>query len=498
MRPYFIHQKLLVFFTILIIFAGCKQPETIVVEDAPSVAAPSDTTIQQSSTNDASFRKLVIGEYNSISTLDPLFADNTAEMRAAQLVYEGLTRINSNGTVIPAMAKQWEISTDSLEYTFHLRPAIYYHDSEAFSTGTGRRMTADDVKFVFERMAKADVPPRAAHLFMDIKGFNSYFQEQHQVYNPEDRKLDGINGIQIPNDSTIVFQLTNKDPQFLQKMATPLAVVYPKEAVGKTVDSFSAVGTGPFAFSSQSADSTLIFSKYQDYYNASDVKLNRVDITAGKSESALFRAMGSGEIYLLPQLGPQLLQNVLNNDGHLKNAYRDRYDLQKTNGTAEYTLRFYPDANVTADQARSISKLASTDPAYFDKFPNNLVTATYRSSTNESSSLGTNLEEQFYSAFSEDPFIRTYLGSLSKAVKQYGGQLQMVQIRAPHRNTGLLFSTDYPLIPDSQWTSYKKLFSFDISQVALLRSEINGLRFNQYPWWLDVRNIDIPAVERLN
>jgi MarR-like DNA-binding transcriptional regulator SgrR of sgrS sRNA len=347
-------------------------------------------------------------------------------------------------------------------------------------------------------MAKADVPPKAAHLFMDIKGFNSYFQEQHQVYNPKDRKLNGINGIQIPNDSTVVFQLTNKDPQFLQKLAIPLAVVYPKEATGKTVDSFSAVGTGPFSFSSRSADSTFIFSKNQDYYNASDVKLNRVDITAGKSESELFRAMGSGEIHVLPQLGPQLLQSVLDNEGRLKSAYHDRYNLQKTNGTAEYTLRFYPDANITANQAQSISNLASIDPVYFDKFPTDLVTATYPSSTDNSSSSGTDLDEQFYSVFSEDPFIRTYLGSLSKALNQYGGQLQMVQIRAPHRNTSLLFSTDYPLIPDSQWTSYKKLFSFDISQVALLRREINGLRFNQYPWWLDVRNIDIPSAERLN
>ena len=56
--------------------------------------------------------------------LEPPHLDPTAGAAAAidEVVYanvfEGLTRINRNGEVLPALAKSWEISGDGLKYTF--------------------------------------------------------------------------------------------------------------------------------------------------------------------------------------------------------------------------------------------------------------------------------------------------------------------------------------------------------------------------------------------
>jgi len=487
--------KLLALAAVLVLFAGCKQPETIVVNQSPSVAPSNDTTATDTSKNEASFRQLLIGEYNSISTLDPLFVDNASAMRAVQLVYEGLVRLDSNGSVVPGLAKNWDVRNDSLEYTFHLRPDIFYHDSDIFSTGTGRKLAASDVKYVFERMAHGGVPPKAAHMFMDIKGFNSYYQEQREVYNPADRNLKGISGIKTPNDTTVVFELNAPDAQFLKKLATPLAVIYPREAVGQSLNSFSPVGTGPFNFSSRSADSTLIFSKFQNYYNASDINLNRVDIITNHSESALFRAMGTNDIYLLPQLGPQLLKNLAEPNRRLKASYQDRYKLQVTNGGTEFVLRFNPEANLSSATAQTISTLARSDSSYVSGFPGNIVTADIADTTTIDTS---NLGGQIYATFSQNPFVRTYLGQLSQQLSNYNTSLQMIKIQAPSRNTGLLFTANYPLIPDARWNTYKDLFRFHVKQAALLRSEIRGLNFNHYPWWLDLRGVTLPAAERLN
>ncbi len=205
MRTLISPYKLLALVLFFITLAGCKQPETIVIDDDPTAAAPSDTTADEPSAEAADFQQLVIGEYNSIPSLDPLFADNAASMRAIQLVYEGLVRLDAEGSVVPGMAESWEVSDDSLTYTFQLRNNIYYHDSESFSTGTGRRMSSGDVKFVFERMAQPGVPPTAAQLFMDIKGFDPYFHEQQNVYLPGQRKLEGISGIQTPGENSVVF-----------------------------------------------------------------------------------------------------------------------------------------------------------------------------------------------------------------------------------------------------------------------------------------------------
>lgn len=336
---------------------------------------------------------------------------------------------------------------------------------------------------------------------MDIRDFDPYFSEQREVYNPAKRKLGGISGIQTPNDSTVVFELTDHDPQFLKKLASPLAVIYPREAVEQTMESFAPVGTGPFEFSSRQADSTLIFSKFQNYYNASDVELNRVDITPFTSESDLFRAMNTGEIHLIPQLGPQLMQEIIDDDGQLRSSYANRYNLSKPGGTTEYVLRFNPNANLSADDANMLSELAQSDSIYFDQFPNELVSLKSPADTSDTTGISadpTTLSNQIFAVYSDDPYIRTYLGNFSSYLNEYDVQLQMMEIQAPSRNTGLVFTKNYPLIPHIRWNNFKELLQFQVRQVALHRSEIENLTFNEYPWWFDLREVTIPAAENLN
>lgn len=483
--------KLLAPLVLLIMLAGCKQPETIVVDDNPTVAA-SDTTVEdQPDVDEADFQKLVIGEYNTIPSLDPLFADNAATMRAIQLVFEGLVRLDADGSVIPGMAENWEVSSDSLTYTFQLRNNLYYHDSDIFSTGTGRRITSGDVKFVFERMAQPEIPSKAAHLFMEIKGFDPYFHEQHEVYLPSQRKLDGVSGIQTPADSTVVFELVNQDPDFLKKLATPLAVIYPQEAVGESPESFSAVGTGPFRFSSQPSDTVMIFSKFQNYYAAPEIQLNRVDVVNGISETDLFREMSTGDIHATPQLGPQMIETLLDTSGTLSESYTDRYNLATTDGFSEFVFRYYPAGDLAQQNAQALAGVARSHAnSFLNKFPGMLVSTA--EDTTESISNFSIQTDQLYTAFFEDPFVQTYLSSLSKALGENDIQLQMVEIRAPSRNTSLFFSQNYPLIPDSQWDSYPELSWFRVNQAALQRTEITGLNFNRYPWWLDLRGVSLP------
>ena len=70
--------------------------------------------------------------------LEPPHLDPTAGAAAAidEIVYanvfEGLTRINRNGEVLPALAKSWDISVDGLTYTFNLQPGVMFHDGSEF------------------------------------------------------------------------------------------------------------------------------------------------------------------------------------------------------------------------------------------------------------------------------------------------------------------------------------------------------------------------------
>ncbi|GEM_PF-296502 len=485
----------------LLLLWGCKQPETVVIDDSPTVMAPSDTTEQYPTADDDSeFRKLVIGEYQPISSFDPLLADNGATMRSLQLIYEGLVRLDTNGDIIPAIAKNWNISNDSLSYTFTLNQDIYYHDSDVFSTGTGRRLTAQDVKFVFERMAKAGNPPTAAKLFWNIKGFEPFYQEQHKVYDPQKRTLSDISGIQTPNDSTVVFKLHEQDPQFLEKLATPYALIYPQEAVNATQNTFAPVGTGPFTLSSQRADSTYIFAKSQKYHASASIKLNRVDILTSSSESNLMKQMGSGEIHLLPELGPNIIKNVTSTAGSLKTGFSDRYTLTKRDQFYDVIIRYNPAANISNANAKRLSQLAySKTSSYFEQLPGSLVTAD--STASKLSSDSTLTVKNLYSVFSEDPFTRTYLGNLSRILNQQGVNLEMTKFRIPTRNTDLWVTQHSPLINDNKdklKDSYPELCRFRVYPTALQRNEITGLDFNRYGWWLDLRDVSLPTLDKLN
>lgn len=488
-------KQLLGILLIIGLAAACKQPETIVVDEDPQAASSGDTTAAaQAQTR---FQQLNVGEYLPIRTLDPLFSENAAAMRAVQLIYEGLVRFNAQGEVVPGLAFNWSVGKDSLKYEFYLRPEIYYHDSQVFSTGTGRRVMPDDVEFVFKRMASLNVPPQAARMFMNIEGFEPYFQEQRHIYNPQNRQIEDITGIQTPNDSTIVFQLKEADPDFPQKLATPLAAIYPREAVTGN-SSITPVGAGPFAFTQVTSDSTLVLSRFQEYYAADEISLNRIDIQVNSSETLMGKAMNNGDLHLIPQLGPKLMVNLINENGQLKEEYQDQYQLTHPGGSISYALRYNPEADLSLSAARALTADPSTDTtSYFTQFPANLVKV---DTTGNAPSVAEELptgQQEFYTTYSEDPYIQTFLGNLSTQFSNQGLSLQMLNIRAPTTRTPFLFTNDFPLIPNRQWHDFPKLFGFTVDQVTLQQQNIEGLSFNRYPWWFDVRGVTVPEASKL-
>jgi len=487
-RNYFICGLLL-----LLIAAACKGPETTVVRQAPTTAPPDTTEAEAPETEQtsAAFRQINIGENSPIVTLDPLFADNASTMRALQLVHEGLVRYDENGNVVPGLARSWEVSSDSLSYRFSLRSNIYYHDSDAFSNGVGRRVVASDVKFAFERMATLQVPDDAARLFMDIRGFEPFYREQHKVYNPSQRVLGGIGGIEIPNDTTIVFNLVKKDKRFLQKLASPYAVIYPREAITNNNPArFKAAGTGPFTLSQQRGDSVYVFSKFDEYYNSSQPVVNRVDVMVKKRETDLFRSFAGGDIHLLPELGLQTMEGVLDSTASLNTNYRNRFSLVKPGGKTNFRLRL----NQAADQIQQKASLAaalfdSTDS--FNGLPPELFNfRSYIADTVDASRFSSG--DTLSISNTRDPFSREFILLLRDKLNQQGATLQVYDIYTPTREIGLYTTHHMTFYEGEQLhTDPSALVEFSVPHMALYRSEIPDIFFNQWPWWIDLRNVTV-------
>ncbi len=69
-----------------------------------------------------------------IQRLNPLFTElNPVDRDITSLIFEGLTRTDSYGEPVPALAERWIISSDGLEYVFFLQQDVLWQDGQPFT-----------------------------------------------------------------------------------------------------------------------------------------------------------------------------------------------------------------------------------------------------------------------------------------------------------------------------------------------------------------------------
>ncbi len=201
---------------------------------------------------------IAYAETGPFGNLYPLSVDNVISQRIVSLIHEGLVLADPQTfSIKPGIADTWRIDTSETEYRFMLNQNVYFHDDECFKGGKGRKVTIDDVIYCFTRLCKPDEKNKAAAIFIEqIVGAEEY----------ANGKATSVSGIIRENDSTLVIRLKKPNPMFLQFLATPAAVIYPKEAVEKYGYSM-AVGIGPFCvYQFPENDKPMILCKNGKYF----------------------------------------------------------------------------------------------------------------------------------------------------------------------------------------------------------------------------------------
>ena len=170
--------------------------------------------------------------------LEPPHLDPTGGAAAAidEVVYanvfEGLTRIDRNGEVKPALARSWTISDDGLTYTFTLNDGVKFHD--------GSDMTAEDVKFSLDRAMAEDST-----------------NAQKALFEP-------IESVAVTNPSTVVVTLKRPTGHFLFNLGWGDAVIVAPETAAD--NNANPVGTGPFKFGEWVPGDQITLEKNTDYW----------------------------------------------------------------------------------------------------------------------------------------------------------------------------------------------------------------------------------------
>lgn len=75
--------------------------------------------------------------------INPLLSFSDADRDLASLIYSGLLKATPEGKLVPDLADRYEISSDGLVYTFHIREGAEFHD--------GTAVTPEDVLFTIQK-----------------------------------------------------------------------------------------------------------------------------------------------------------------------------------------------------------------------------------------------------------------------------------------------------------------------------------------------------------
>ncbi len=488
MNPFKRNPFLFVILIALILQAcGPTRDTVVVVRDAPQVEIRDREISEETVTEE--FMQLNVGLIDPVTNLDPLFAQNLSTKRVLSLIYQGLVTLDRTGEPVPAIAREINISDNGLEYTFVLNRDLIYHDSPVFPAGIGRRVHAADVLWAFMRAAENDFPHDASKLLMGIRGFENYYLEQRMVHDPDLRVLRGISGINVVNAETVVVELLEEDPEFLKKLASPLLSIYPREAVLNSEEGLRnrPVGTGHYRLNRIENNGNIILSRVdreQNLQAANRSRINRIDFIMPEDETALFQQFASGSIDFIPEIGPELKQQVSDDQFNIQLAYRDIYQLVPHNSARSVSFFINDRSSVNHDWLKNrIALLTSEDIPISGEINLN----------NDQIELIEQVlpEDNYFLMFTDDYVARAAYGVLNNLIIQPESSLVFFDIRVPTRATSL-----YNTVNDSfsaDWAGSEKEYWLRIDQkiLSLYKRHVTGIEPTVVPWLFHIENVRI-------
>ncbi len=144
------------------------------------------------------------------ANLDPQIAATSADVIACKNLYGSLVRLDPNGELVPDLAERWTVSADGLQYTFTIKEGLRYTASRGAETDY--TITAEDFVYAFRRVFSADTQSPFAVEFSALENSAAVLAG---TAAPSEL------GVRADGERTLVFTLSERDDNFLQKLTLP-------------------------------------------------------------------------------------------------------------------------------------------------------------------------------------------------------------------------------------------------------------------------------------
>jgi len=273
------------------LLAGCAQP-------APAPAPAPEQPAEQP----AEPAKEVVFNWNigaDPKTIDPVLNGASDGGDVINQTFEGLTREKS-GTVYPGIAESWDVSEDGLTVTFHLRESKW---------SDGSPLTAHDFVYSWKR----GMDPATASEYAWIWEYTNIVGAFEAVNGAS---LDEV-GVTALDDYTLEVKLITPTDyiisllSFYHFMPTKQSAVEAGADGAWAKDPANAVSNGPFKLTSYKIGEGLTLVKNEHYWNAAEVKIDRIEGKFIDEQATAYQAYQAGQLHLLPDVPPAEIPTLM-------------------------------------------------------------------------------------------------------------------------------------------------------------------------------------------
>ncbi len=252
-----------------------------------------------------------------LESLDPAFAKDLNMMWIGHMIYNTLVETDEQLHTQPSLARSWDVNADGLEYTFHLRNDVFFHDNPLFQDGKGRKMVAADVVYSFHRL----IDPRTASPGAWI--FNGH--------------VASGNPFTAIDDTTVQIKLKTPFRPLPEILSMSYCNIVPHEVADHWGKDFRShpCGTGPFMFEYWDEGNALDLLRNPHYWEHDSTGqrlpyLDAVQVSFVDSKASEFLLFMQGKIDFVNGVDGSSKDLILSKNGTLKPEFASRFRMEKS------------------------------------------------------------------------------------------------------------------------------------------------------------------------
>jgi len=254
---------------------------TALAVGATAAAATPGTASAQTPKHGGTFR---LRSHVAPVHFDPHQTIAFSTMIPLSFAYSRLVKVKGGSAVVPGtqpvendLAESWERQGDTV-YVFKLKKGVRWHNKPPVN---GRELTAEDIKYTYER-------------FLTIKG------------NGNKTVLEMIDKIEAVDKYTVKFTLREPNAWFIDRLASTTTWIVARESVEQHGDlrkPESVIGTGPWMLQRYEPNVRISFTRHPNYFVPGLPHADGVEIILSSDPAAGFAAFLAGEYDFGPEYG---------------------------------------------------------------------------------------------------------------------------------------------------------------------------------------------------